>query len=154
MSSQSSLIPVKQSNKHKIQVVLKGFSHIACGKGMKVQDQQKKLFDFVYGKPPHVVSNYELLVKGLSGYAYLYEEETFKQKNEEGKAVNVDGLKLRPELILNYTMPYSDGLHITIANMKSSNRSGKVTYPLPKTLLNWARTAATEFCRADALCAK
>ena len=38
--------------------------------------------------------------------------------------------------------------------MKSSNRSGKVTYPLPKILLNWDRTAATEFFRADAFCAK
>ena len=47
---------------------------------MKVQDQQKKLFDFVHGKPSHVVYNYELLVKGLSNYADLYEEETFKQK--------------------------------------------------------------------------
>ena len=80
MSSQSSLIPAKHHGKLKILVVLKGFSHMACEKGMKVQDQQKKLFDFVYGKPPHVVSNYELLIKGLSKYAHLYEEETFKQK--------------------------------------------------------------------------
>ena len=79
MSSQLSLIPAKHRNKLKILVVLKGFSHIACGKGMKVQDHQKKLFDFVYGKPPHVVSNYELVVKGLSNYVDLYEEETFKQ---------------------------------------------------------------------------
>ena len=53
---------------------MQGFFHIACGKEMKVQDQQKKLFDFVYGEPPDVVSNYELLVKVLSNYADLYEE--------------------------------------------------------------------------------
>ena len=49
----------------------------------------------------------------------------------------MDGLKLRPELILDYAMPYYAGVHITIADMKSSNGSGKVTHPLPKTLLNW-----------------
>ena len=38
--------------------------------------------------------------------------------------------------------------------MKSTNRSGKITFATPKTLLNWARNAAAEFRRADAYCSK
>ena len=74
---------------------------------------------------------------------HTYMKRKHSNKKKEGKAVNMDGLKLRQELILDYAMPYYAGVHIIIADMKSSNRSG-----------NWARTAATEFHRADAFCAK
>ena len=50
-------------------------------------------------------------------HTYMKRKHSNK-KNEEGKVVNVDGLKLSPELILDYAMPYYAGVHINIANMK------------------------------------
>ena len=85
MSSQSSLIPAKHRDKLRILVILKGYSYIACGKGMKVLDQQIKLNKYVYGKQPNKVSNLELLVIGLSDYSDLYEKAVYPSINKDGK---------------------------------------------------------------------
>ena len=121
---------------------------------MKVTEQQKMLYDYLYGKPPHNASHIDLLCNGLSEYSYLYEEVTYQQQTKDGKTENMKGLQLRPELILDYSVPYYVGIHITENDMKALNWSGKVTFAAPKTLLNLARSAATKFCRADGYCSK
>ena len=148
------LIPAKHRDKLKVLVVLKGYSSIACGEGMKVGDQQKKLHEFVYGSPPDKISHIDLLCKGLSEYNELYEESTYQSIDEDGKTLEIDGMKLRPELIKDYSQPYYAGIHITLQDMQSTNRSGKITFATPKTLLTWARSAAAEFRRADAYSSK
>ena len=153
--SPSPIIPVKHRDKLKVLLVLKGYSVISCGKGMKALDQQRRLYDFLYGVPPNKASHIELLVvKGLSDYACLHTEESYQDMSTDGKRIDIAGLKLKPELIADYSQPYYAGIHITVEDMKSPKRSGKVAHTAPKTLLNWARTAATEFCRADAYCSK
>ena len=155
MSSQPSLLlPAKHRDKLKLVVVLCGYSAIACGHGMKGIEQQKKLHEFYYGKPPDKVSNVEMLVKGLSSYADLYEEVVYQEFQEDGKKVDLDGLQLKPELMIDFSMPYYAGVHILASDLKSMNRSGKITYAAPKTLLNWAKSGAQEFRRADAFCAR
>ena len=47
---------------------------------MKVQDQQSRLFESVYGTPPNVLYNYDLFIKGLGDYQNLYEEVHLKRK--------------------------------------------------------------------------
>ena len=59
MAANSQLMPAKHRDQLRTLVVLKGYSCIACGSGMKAIDQQKKLYDFVYGKPPNKPSQYE-----------------------------------------------------------------------------------------------
>ena len=65
---------------------------------------------------------------------------------QDGHQVDVDGLKLRQELILDYNVPYYAGVNITVDDLKSTNRSGKIQFASPKTLLGWARLAAKYFC--------
>ena len=132
-------------------LVLKGYSSISCGRGMKALDQQKELAAFVLGRPPQKVSHAELLCQGVSDYSILYEPVPC-QSLEDGKTEEVDGLRLRPELIVDYTRPYYAGVHIIPTDIKSSIWSLKVSYTTPKTLLSWARSAATDFRRADAFC--
>ena len=136
-----------------ILLILKGYSSIAYKRGMKAVDQQKDLFKYYYGDPPNRVSHVDLLCKGLSEYSSLYEEVSY-QTMDDGKKVDMDGLKLRQELILDYNVPYYAGVNITVDDMKSTNRSGKIQFATPKTLLLWARLAAKDFCRADAYCSK
>ena len=149
MSTNSSLIPAKHRDKLKILLVLKGYSSIACGRGMKVLQQQKELYNFYYGDPPNKVSHADLLCKGLSEYSSLYKEVTY-QTIKDGEQIDIDGLKLCPELILDYTIPYYAEVNIVSSDMKSTNWSGKITFANPKTLLSWARQAAQDFRRADA----
>ena len=65
-----------------------------------------------------------------------------------------EGLKLKPELILDYSKTYFAGVHITSTDLKSNNFSGKNSFVAPKTLLNQARSAATDFCCADVFYSK
>ena len=152
--SSSPIISAKHRDKLKVLLVLKGYSAISCGKGMKALDQQKRLYDFLYGAPPHKVSHIELLCKGLSDYKCLYTEETYQDMSDDGKKIDIAGLRLKPDLIKDFSKPYYAGIHITSDDIKSTKATGKITYATPKTLLNWARTAATEFRRADAYCSK
>ena len=153
-SSDSELLPAKHRDKLRMLLVLKGYSSIACGRGMKVIDQRTKLHQFFYGDPPNIVSHVNLLCKGVSDYSDLYEDSTYHNITNEGKNIEVDGLRLKPELILDYNKPYYAGVHITSHDIKNSNRSNKVCFITPKTLLNWARSSATDFRRADAYCSK
>ena len=68
---------------------------------MKALDQQKELYNFYYRNSPNKVPYADLLV--------LY--ETIK----DGQQVDIDGLKLFPELILDYTIPYYAGVNILIS---------------------------------------
>ena len=69
MSQQPSIIPAKHRDKLKVLLILKGYSSIACGRGMKAVDQQKELFKYYYGDPPNRVSCVDLLYKGLLEYS-------------------------------------------------------------------------------------
>ena len=137
MSHQSTLIPAKHRDKLKVLLVLKGYSKIACGRGMKANKQQKELNRYVYGDPPNHVSNIDLLCKGLAEYSSLYEDASYNTF-KDGEEVNVDGLKFCPELIMDYSMPYYAGVHIVSDDIKSTNRTGKITCATPKTSLSWA----------------
>ena len=99
------------------------------------------------------MSHAEILCKGLSEYSSICEEVTY-QTIKYGQEVDIDGLKLCPELILDYTIPYYAGVNILISDLKSTNRSGKITFAIPKTLLSWARQASKDFCCADAYCSR
>ena len=133
---QASLIPGKNHGKLKVLLVLKGYSSFDSGKGMKVLDWRKKLYDFIYDDPLNKVSHADLLCKGLSDYSYLYDRCTYQVINKEGKAIDVEGLKLKTESILDYSKPYYAGVHITSNDIKLTNCSGKVNFIAPKTLLN------------------
>ena len=74
MSLKTSPIPAKQQGKLNILLVLKGYSLIACGRGMKAQNQQKNLYIFYYGNPPNKVPYADLLCKGLSEYSSIFED--------------------------------------------------------------------------------
>ena len=150
---QSTLIPAKHRDQLRVLIVLKGYSSIACGKGMRALDQQNALFEFAHQIGTKKVSHVDLLHKRVSDYANLCNVVTY-QKLDNSKTVDVEGLKLRPELIIDYTKPYYAGINIVSSNLKSVNRSRKVLYSIPKTLLVWARLYVTEFCYADAFCSK
>ena len=49
-------------------LVLKGYSKIACERGMKVLEQQQQLHRYVYGDPANIVSIIDLLCKRLTDY--------------------------------------------------------------------------------------
>ena len=83
-------------DKLKVLLVLKGYSSIACGRGMKVLDQRKNLHEFYYGEPPNKVSHVDLLCKGLSDYSALYDDISYQEINKDGKTMSVDGLKIKP----------------------------------------------------------
>ena len=117
---------------------------MACGRGMKANDQQQQLHRFVYGDPPNKVSNIDLLCKGLAEYSSLYDDVSYNTL-KDGEEVHVDGLKLCPKLIMDYSMPYYAGVHIVADDIKSTNHLGKITCATPKTLLSWARTTAKDF---------
>ena len=121
---------------------------------MKVLDQRTKLYQFIYGDPPNKVSHVDLLCKGVSEYSCLYDESTYQNITKDGKNIAVESLRLKPELILDFNKPYHAGIHITPHDLKNSYRTKKVCFITPKTLLNWARSAATDFRRADAYCSK
>ena len=91
------------------------------------------------------MSHAELLCKGLSEYSSIYEEVTY-QTIKDGQEVDINGLKLFPELILDYKIPYYAGVNIIASDMKSTNHSGKVTFATLKTLLSWARQASKDLC--------
>ena len=78
MLQQSSLIPAKHRDKLKVLLVLKGYSKVSCGRGMKALDQQQELHNFLYGDPPHIVSNIDLLCKGIGEYSKLYDNVTYQ----------------------------------------------------------------------------
>ena len=107
---------------------------------------KKKLHNFIYGNPPNKVSYANLLCNGLTDYSILYEEFTYQEINKDWNMVEKEGLKLKPELIVDYSKPYFAGVHITSTNLKSNNHSGKINFVATKTLINWARSAATDFC--------
>ena len=104
--SSSQIIPAKNRDKLKVLLVLKGYSSIACGEWIRVVDQQKRLHEFVYGCPPDGVSHIDLLCKELSDYNHLYEKVSYQTIYSDGKTVDVDGLKLRSELIQDYSQPF------------------------------------------------
>ena len=76
------------------------------------------------------------------------------RNNQRWKTVEKEGLTLKPELIVDYSKPYFDGVHITSTDLKSTNCSGKINVVAPKNLLNWTRNAATDFHCADVFCSK
>ena len=86
-----------------------------------------------------------MLIEGASDYKALFTPVPVKVVTNDGKPVEVERLKLNPELIGDYSQPYYSKEHVTICNLKSTNRSGKITFASPRTLLNWARSAAQEF---------
>ena len=92
-------MPAKHRDQLCTLVVLKGYSCIACGSGMRAMDQQKKLYEFVYGKPPNRPSQYDMLIEGASDYKALFTPIPVKLVNNDGKPVEVERLKLNPELI-------------------------------------------------------
>ena len=55
---------------------------------------------------------------------------------------------------MDFSMPYYAGVHILASDLKSMNRSGKITYAAPKNLLNWEKSGAQEFRCVDAFCAR
>lgn len=126
MSQQSSLVPAKHRDKLKVLLGLKGYSSIACGRGMKAVDQQKEIFKFYYGDPPNRVSHVDLLCKGLLEYSCLYEGVSY-QIMQDSHQVDVDGLKLYQEIILDYNVPYYASVNIKVDNLKSTNRLGKIS---------------------------
>ena len=54
---------------------------------------------------------------------------------EEGKTVDTDGLRLCPELILDFSKPYFAGVHTTTNDLKFSSSTPKDVYATPNTFL-------------------
>ena len=133
-------------------MVLKGYSKIACGRGIKALEQKQQLERYVFSDSPNIVSNIDLLCKGLVDYSSLYNKVTYDTLRDD-EDVHVDSLKLCPK-ILDYSMPYYAGVHIVVKDIKSTNISGKVTCATSKNLLRWAWTKAKDFWRANTFCSK
>ena len=106
MAANSQLMPEKHRNILRGLIVLRGYSSIACGSGMKAIDQQKKIYEFLYDKLPNKPSQYYMLVEGVSDYQALFNHVAVKIVNKDGKPVEVDRLKFRTELIGDYSQPY------------------------------------------------
>ena len=77
MPLQSTLIPTKHRDQLRVLTVLKGYSSIACGKEMRVLNQQNALFEFVYRIGRNKVSHVDLLCTRVSDYANLYNVVTY-----------------------------------------------------------------------------
>ena len=112
---------------------------------MRALDQQNALFEFAHQIGTKKVSHVDLLHKRVSDYANLCNVVTY-QKLDNSKTVDVEGLKLRPELIIDYTKPYYAGINIILSDLKSTNQSGKILYSAPKTLLPKIRGTKLDEC--------
>ena len=45
----------------------------------------RKLYDFVYGNPPNILSNYDKICKGLSDYWDLYQDVAYQENDKDSQ---------------------------------------------------------------------
>ena len=144
-------LPKEVHDELRMTCALRGYSHIKCGFGKKLAQQQKELARFYHGQAPNYPSQIKLLAEGSYTYRDLYDEETLVVTNKKSDKSSSVQLFLKSVFVPDSTIRYRSGIDITGVDLEKTLRTTSLLLSGRK-ILEMARKGIRSYKKALSYC--